>query len=177
MISGEEGNWARPLGSDACPVRPPRRDAPDRVCRHARIQHATAARDAFNVIASIGSASGQIRLSEGIANLPNGPGVLSAGGHNRAEACTTVDYVLGVRGRSVAGADETAVPRGVVISRAGILHVAVSRNHRIHGITPDGHFLGSSGGRGTGSGEFDPHQSVSLWALAEPRQWRVPETT
>lgn len=75
---------------------------------------------------------------------------------------TADGLVRGIWGQSGAGPEAFVVPRGVVISRAGIVYVADSRNHRIQRLTLDGRFLGPWGGPGTGPGEFDAPVGLAL---------------
>ena len=116
------------------------------------------------ILASSGSAPGQLRRPQGVAVSPAGEVYVVDGGNRRVQVFDSSGIVQRQWGRRGSDPGEFNAPRGIALDAFGDVYVADGFNDRVQKFSRDGEFLLAWGSRGRAPGQFGTPSGIVVGA-------------
>lgn len=116
------------------------------------------------ILASSGSAFGQLRRPQGVAVSPEGEVYVVDGGNRRVQVFDPSGIVQRQWGRRGSEPGEFNAPRGIALDALGDVYVADGFNDRVQKFSRDGDFLLAWGSRGPAPGQFGTPTGIVVGA-------------
>jgi len=116
------------------------------------------------VLATSGSAPGQLRRPQGVTVSPEGEVFVVDGGNRRVQVFDLQGTLLRQWGRRGSDPGEFNAPRGIALDTFGDVYVADGFNDRVQKFEPGGEFLLAWGSRGRAPAQFGTPTGIAVGA-------------